>query len=268
MNTHITTTPLVYKGEIIRDKGDMLSLTDMWKASGGYDSKRPYEWSRKEGAPFVEAVSLSLNTPVERIYTATKGKGGSTFAHWQIGLAYAKYLSPEFHMWCNQVVREHMEGKPAVAAPMVMDDETRKIFGGIVKSVVHSQLTEVMPQLVAGYVAEHNLSIADGLTSGEVCHLSGVSEKYPRGVSSKVSGHMSRFCAVRNISVPVTRLGRVRAMVFPTHAAREWLDLEGRGLIKRWVEEKNGQQAMRLSPPKHEPEVATRLREFIGKRAA
>jgi hypothetical protein len=183
-------------------------------------------------------------------------------------LAYAKYLNHDFHMWCNQVVRERMEGKPVVAAPMVMDDEVRKVFGGIVKSVVHSQLTEVMPQLVAGYVAEHNLSIADGLTSGEVCHLSGVSEKYPRGISSKVSAHMVRFCAVRNITVPVTRLGRVRAMVFPTHAAREWLDLEGRGLIKRWVDEKTGQKALRLTAPKHEPEVTTRLRAYLDKRAA
>lgn len=52
---------------------------------------------------------MSLNAPVGRIYSATKGKGGATFAHWQIGLAYAKYLSPEFHMWCNEVVRERME---------------------------------------------------------------------------------------------------------------------------------------------------------------
>lgn len=129
-------------------------------------------------------------------------------------------------------------------------------------------VTRMLPDAVAGHFNEHNLSIADGLTSGEVCHLSGVSEKYPRGISTKVSGHMVRFCSVRNITVPVTRLGRVRAMVFPTHAAREWLDLEGRGLIKRWVEEKTGQQALRLSAPKHEPEVATRLREFIDKRAA
>lgn len=87
----------------------MLSLTDMWKAQGADDSRRPYEWSRKEGGAFIDAVSLSLNTPVERIYHATKGKGGATYAHWQIGLAYAEYLSPEFHMWCNEVVRERME---------------------------------------------------------------------------------------------------------------------------------------------------------------
>jgi hypothetical protein len=30
----------------------------------------------------------------------------ATRAHWQIGLAYAKSLSPKFHLWCNTVVRE------------------------------------------------------------------------------------------------------------------------------------------------------------------
>lgn len=32
-------------------------------------------------------------------------------------MAYAKYLSPEFHMWCNTVVRERMHGRP----PVVVD---------------------------------------------------------------------------------------------------------------------------------------------------
>lgn len=38
-----------------------------------------------------------------------KGKTQGTFAHWQLALAYAKYLSPEFHMWANQVVKERFE---------------------------------------------------------------------------------------------------------------------------------------------------------------
>jgi hypothetical protein len=38
------------------------------------------------------------------------GADPGTFAHWQIALAYAKYLSPKFHMACNDVIRAHMEG--------------------------------------------------------------------------------------------------------------------------------------------------------------
>lgn len=33
-----------------------------------------------------------------------KGRYGGTFAHPLIGLAYAQYLSPEFHIWCNEIL--------------------------------------------------------------------------------------------------------------------------------------------------------------------
>lgn len=267
-HTNITNTPLVYKGEIIRDKGEMLSLTDMWKAAGSPAGRAPADWralgSTIEFAGHVSEI-LNAGKSGNDLFVVTRGgRASGTMAHWQMGLAYAKYLAPEFHMWCNQVVRERMEAKPAPSVPMVMDDEMRKIFGGIVKTVVHAQLTDVMPQLVAGYIAEHNLSIADGVTAGEVCDLSRVSAKYPRGISARVSRQMVRFCAVRNIDVPVTRMGRVRAMVFPTYAAREWLDLEGRGLIKRWVNEKAGQGSLRLVKPVREPEVLTALRNHLN----
>lgn len=44
-----TRGPLDYNGAAIRDKGEMLSLTDMWRAAGSLDSKRPANWARKEG---------------------------------------------------------------------------------------------------------------------------------------------------------------------------------------------------------------------------
>ncbi|MCL7998002.1 hypothetical protein M8994_07075 [Brucella sp. 21LCYQ03] len=45
--------------------------------------------------------------------TVRGGKNPGSSAHWQVVFAYAKYLSPEFYMWCNQVVCERMEGKTA-----------------------------------------------------------------------------------------------------------------------------------------------------------
>lgn len=88
--------------------------------------------------------------------------------------------------------------------------------------------------------------LADGVTAGEVCGLSSVAAKYPRGISGRVSRHMKQFCLNRGIIIPVSRLGRVRAQVFPTHAAREWLDVGGRRMIQRWVEERKGQKVLRL----------------------
>ena len=44
-------------------------------------------------------------------------------AHWQIGIAYAKYLSPEFHVWCNTVVRDRMEGKLVPAGTVALTEK-------------------------------------------------------------------------------------------------------------------------------------------------
>ncbi|WP_127089060.1 KilA-N domain-containing protein [Aquabacter cavernae] len=54
----------------------------------------------------MDHVAISHNLTVGQVMTTKRGKGGGTYAHWQIGLAYAKYLSPEFHMWRNTAVRE------------------------------------------------------------------------------------------------------------------------------------------------------------------
>ncbi|MFP5078623.1 KilA-N domain-containing protein [Rhizobium sp. YIM 134829] len=113
---------LVYNSHPIADKGEMLSLTDMWKAAGGDDMKRPARWlESKPVQEFVEVVAG--NVGISDIIRSGRGRNGATFAHWQVGLAYAKYLSPDFHMWCNTQVRAVMEGK----AP-VLDGETTELI--------------------------------------------------------------------------------------------------------------------------------------------
>lgn len=108
---------LIYNGVTIRDDKEMLSLTDMWKASGSPSGRAPSDWnSLVTTKEFVSTVENSLNAEIPGIITK-KGKGGGTWAYWQIGLAYAKYLSHDFHMWCNRVVRSHMTGEP-------MEDES------------------------------------------------------------------------------------------------------------------------------------------------
>ena len=103
---------LTFQAHTIRDKGDMLCLTDMWKAGGeGNRHRNPTEWARYEGSDFLE--KNGFNTGDTRIWKSARGKGGGVWAHWQIGMAYAQYLSPELHAWCNQIVRDYMEGKLA-----------------------------------------------------------------------------------------------------------------------------------------------------------
>jgi hypothetical protein len=93
----------------VDDKG-FFSLTDMWSAAGKPEGKHdPRRWSHKAGSEFIGHIADNYNVPSGDIYKTTKGRYGSTYAHWQIALAYAKYLSPEFHAWANQVVKDRIE---------------------------------------------------------------------------------------------------------------------------------------------------------------
>jgi hypothetical protein len=83
----------------------------MWKASGSAHVQRPNVWA---GLPatkkFMESLAKKVHCLIiELCFSQRGGKNPGTWAHWQLALAYAKYLSPEFHMWANEVVKERME---------------------------------------------------------------------------------------------------------------------------------------------------------------
>ncbi|QTA85827.1 KilA-N domain-containing protein [Desulfonema magnum] len=49
------------------------------------------------------------------ISKTTRGRNGGTYAHWQIALAYAKYLSHELHMHVNEVYMRYRSGDVTLA---------------------------------------------------------------------------------------------------------------------------------------------------------
>ena len=53
------------------------------------------------------------------LLSKTYGRNGETFAHWQIALAYAKYLSPELHMAVNEVFMRYKAGDPKLAEEVI-----------------------------------------------------------------------------------------------------------------------------------------------------
>ena len=178
---------LIYNGTLIRDKGEMLSLTDMWKAAGEPENKRPAEWTRKEGSAFIDFVAEAHNVAHSHIMKSQRGKNGGTFGHWQIGIAYAKYLSHDFHMWGNQAIREKMEGLPPQVglSPDVADAIERSL--GIVKMLAHKVTTiehslpamlEAMTHAaVAAKMADENLLYRRGQTAKQIWDNHGLPEK-------------------------------------------------------------------------------------------
>ena len=111
----ITMTPtstLSYQGTTIRLRGAMLNLTDMWRAAGCPEYRRPIHWLvLEETARFRAHAQTHWTEPdgpvspniiqddIIRLdpdgFVATiRGRHGGTWAHWQLALAYARYLSP------------------------------------------------------------------------------------------------------------------------------------------------------------------------------
>lgn len=106
----------------IRRDGEMWCLTDLWRAAGAPNGNRPANWLRKEGAAFVAFLRDSSSVPGghtrQRPGNPAKGEPPTTWAHWQLALAYAKSLSPEFHARVNEVYRAYSAGQLAPADPM------------------------------------------------------------------------------------------------------------------------------------------------------
>lgn len=246
---YIAKSDLVYNGSLIHEKADKLSLTDMWKAAGSDAQKTPAKW---QGLPsskdFIEHVSLIVGK--SDIIKATRGKGGSTWAHWQIALAYAKYLSPEFHMWCNQVVRAHMEGR-AVTTNSNLTKYDAAIIGNIVKNctgfIVRDELDRLLPEIVSSVAnivqPQQPVVIIQGKTAGELLRANGFGGI--KGLAAWFGNRLEAFgCRVNNNGSGY--LGVSRARLFDPNKTDLYLKSGGKFAIRQKIAERQGQGNLRL----------------------
>lgn len=110
-------------GTRIRDN-ELLSLTDMWKSQGSKPTKHPSKWLMNESTEeFVQALAKKKEVKKSSVLMISRGYAGGTWAHWQIALAYAKWLSPELHMKANEVVRSYIEADANMIHDMVSRNE-------------------------------------------------------------------------------------------------------------------------------------------------
>lgn len=259
---HIAVPALVFNGVEIHDRSEKLSLTDMWRAAGSDHAREPAKWlASADAARFIEAVAVILgNSEDEMVKTVRGGRTPGTWAHWQIALAYAKYLSPEFHMQCNVVIRERMEGKPSGGLPPEVLEMIRR-DDGISRMLAH-KVTEqgkalaVMAEQVTALVSIVQPSvpgvvIRHGRTAGAILKANGFT-KCPRGTAVIVSNWLAaNGCQVEGR----VDTGMCRAKLFDPDKAEAWFKNGGAAAVARVVAEKNGQGALALSGPRHVPAI-------------
>lgn len=181
---------LVICGRPVKTNDDgLVSLTDIFKAAeskGWADGKRdPRRWKLQDGASFISFVAATLNVPLRDIYKTTKGKGGGTYAHWQIALAYAKYLSDELHMEVNEVYARYKAGDVTLAAEIAdkaKPKDAEWLARRVQSTVARNQLTSTLAAHgVAGRgFADCTNAIYKNILGGkksEVCAARGLPKK-------------------------------------------------------------------------------------------
>lgn len=238
MSAHNTVQKIEHNGVVVAERGEMMSLTDMWKAAGADESKRPAEWLRQPAAvEFVECVAAANmgNTHIK----SRRGAGGGTFAHWQIGLAYAKYLDPAFHMKCNQIVRERMEGRQ-VPAHVAFDDSMKAVIGNIVKNctgvVIRDALEVILPKLIE---SDPRAAATEFKPALDLLIEKNVPSRRRRAFSQKVSSRLRRYSTSHGHPMRISReTGRY---LFHVDAIGGWMRDEGQGLIASHVAAVSGQ---------------------------
>lgn len=116
--------PLVYDGTPVHRRGGLLNLLSMWRAAGRPPDRRVGDWL---GRPDTQRLlsHLRITQPVAPVaaladiaglrgirsieadlplLTTRHRRQRCLWAPYQVALAYAQYLDPAFHAWCNEVV--------------------------------------------------------------------------------------------------------------------------------------------------------------------
>lgn len=97
-----------YQGsEITFNKGDyvMVNATQMAKAFG----KQAGDWLRlKSTSEFITALTAETRIPVTAVVQIVRGGNGEqgTWMHEDVALEFARWLSPQFAIWCNKHIKE------------------------------------------------------------------------------------------------------------------------------------------------------------------
>jgi hypothetical protein len=88
--------------------GTMVNATEMANPFG----KQPFEWLRnKQSKNFLVALSKLRNCGLENLVQVNRGDGefSGTWINEDVALEFARWLSPEFGIWCNDQIKEMLK---------------------------------------------------------------------------------------------------------------------------------------------------------------
>lgn len=120
--------------------------------------------------------------------------------------------------------------------------EVRKVVGGIMKGVVHNELTNVIPDLIRSELASQSYYLRRGKTAGQIWRDHG----FPRiRVTCWFSNRLVKMgCQIEGGGRG--ELGAGTAKLFDPDKANVWMRNGGKALVQEYVNERQGQRRLRL----------------------
>lgn len=97
----------IYEGSPVTfqiGEATMVNATEMAKPFG----KRPIDWLKyQQSQDYINALSEVRNITLADLVIVTKGGNNSgTWMHEDVALEFARWLSPQFAIWCNDRIKE------------------------------------------------------------------------------------------------------------------------------------------------------------------
>lgn len=122
----------------------LVDLTGLWETAGSPANKKPNDWrDTNNGHEFIVALEKNLKVSLDKILKIEKkGRKTNLWGHWQIALAYSKYLDPQLHIQVNEWVRQYLgeEKNPELGVNRAVENWKRK---GYSDKWINNRLTNI-----------------------------------------------------------------------------------------------------------------------------
>lgn len=102
--------PFHYQGQSVRFSSDgWINVTEIAKREG----RRLDKWlSTQETQDYIAALRRHLNTPEKGdLIRSARGRGGGTWFHPKLAVAFARWISPDFAVWCDLHIDALLRGE-------------------------------------------------------------------------------------------------------------------------------------------------------------
>lgn len=256
--------PLIYDGTPIRDRNELLNLTDMWKAAGSPSGRAPNDWrALASTVEFADHVAQFLNAGKsgnELFHVKRGGREPATWAHWQLGIAYAKYLSHDFHMWANQAVREKMEGANPGSIPADVLGLIERT-NGMCRMLAHkvTEIEKALPAVVdemvkSAITSDPRRALGMYASTRELLDEAGALQKRRNGLNRKIGYEMRRRAVLSRPPIHLPKCPHSGVWLYPRDFAATYMAQRGAALVAAHNDKITGQGRLFRQPKKDDPE--------------